>query len=307
LTNEKLGRKPIRPIFLHNTTSGPALFRWRHPRIANLFRNLFPKGIHIPIDPTTSGEWRKDFHAAISSGCDYLYVGGGDGTINRLLPDLLDANLPVGVLPIGTGNLFSRYVLGIKRPSDLLKNPENYLTRSFTPGISDGHPFVLMVGTGLDGEAIYHQSRRGKYWLGKFSYPLEMFFSLLSTPLSRLSVEYEDMEGVFHQKTALWAIVARSPSYFPPFTINPGWNPWQKNLSVTLIEGRSKMDLWIALAEILAGKIPSRRITFEKAHSVGIRGDGRSQADGEEISVPALITISGRSVLFSIHPKTAST
>jgi diacylglycerol kinase family enzyme len=305
LTNEKYGRKPIRPIFLHNTTSGPALFRWQHPRTANLFRNLFPKGIHIPIDLAIPGEWKKIFHAGISSGCDYIYVGGGDGTINRLLPDLLEANLPVGVLPIGTGNLFSRYVLGIKSSNDLLKNPENYPTRSFTPGLSDGYPFVLMVGTGLDGEAIHHQSRRGKYWLGKFSYPLEMFFSLLSTPLSRLSVEYEDTEGIFHQKTALWAIVARSPSYFPPFSINPDWDPWQKNLSVTLIRGRSKMDLWISLAEILTGKIPSKRITFEKARSVGIKGNGRSQADGEEISVPALVTLSTQSILFSINPKMA--
>ena len=274
--------------------------------MANLFRNLFPKGIHIPIDPTSSMEWQKGFRAGISSGCDYLYVGGGDGTLNRLLPDLLDANLPVGILPIGTGNLFSRYVLGIKNPTDLLKNPEKYPTRSFAPGISDGRPFVLMVGTGLDGEAIHHQSRRGKYWLGKLSYPLEMFLSLLNTPVPELSVEYEDTEGVFHRETALWAIVAKSPSYFPPFTINPGWNPWQKNLSVTLIRGRSKMDLWIALTGILAGKIPSRRILFEKARSVGIRGTGRSQADGEEISLAALITVSDRSVLFSIHPKTAS-
>ncbi|MHB1564428.1 MAG: diacylglycerol/lipid kinase family protein [Leptospirillum sp.] len=267
--------------------------------MANLFRALYPEGFYVSIDPTNADQCQHQFQKAISSGGDYIYVGGGDGTLNRLLPDLLDAKLPVGVLPIGTGNLFARYVLGIQSSSDLLKTPEHYTTKAFYPGLSDNRPFVLMVGTGLDGEAIHHQSNRGKYWLGKFSYPLEMFFALIRDKMPELFIRYEDTEGIVQEKTALWAIVARSPSYFPLFTVNPGWDPWQKALSVTLIHGRSKKDLWISLIEILMGKTSSKRITFEKARSVQIRGNGRAQADGEEIPLPKLITVSEEPILFS--------
>jgi len=35
---------------------------------------------------------------------DRVIVGGGDGTVNRLLEVLLEINLPVGILPLGTAN-----------------------------------------------------------------------------------------------------------------------------------------------------------------------------------------------------------
>ena len=41
-----------------------------------------------------------------SNGSDIgrVIVGGGDGTVNRLLEALLEINLPVGILPLGTAN-----------------------------------------------------------------------------------------------------------------------------------------------------------------------------------------------------------
>lgn len=268
--------------------------------MASLFRGIYPEGTYVAIDQKNPEKWQKVFKKALSSGCDYIYVGGGDGTVNRLLQDLLNAKLPVGVLPIGTGNLFAKYVLGIKNPDDLLKNPEKYKTKAFYPGLSDDRPFLLMVGTGLDGEAIHYQSTRGKYWLGKISYLIAVVFSLIRDPISKLQIQYEDTEGLHHQKTALWAIISRSPSYFPLFTVNPGWDPWQPVLSVTLIHGKSKKDLWISLTEILMRKIPSGHITFEKARMVGIRGVGRTQSDGEEIPVPNRITVSEKPIFFTL-------
>jgi len=267
--------------------------------MASLFRGIYPKGTYIPIDQKNPEKWQQVFKEALSAGCDYIYVGGGDGTINRLLPDILKTNLAVGILPVGTGNLFAKYVLGIKSPDDLLKNPEKYQTKAFYPGLSDDRPFLLMVGTGLDGNAIHSQSTRGKYWLGKVSYPIEVFFSLIRDPVSQFQIQYEDTEGLHHTKNTLWAIISRSPSYFPLFTVNPGWDPWQPALSVTLIHGSFKKDLWISLTEILMGKVPSSRITFEKAHWVRVRGFGRTQSDGEEIPVPKLVTVSKKPIFFT--------
>src|ERR1700694_2851272 len=38
------------------------------------------------------------------SDIDRVIVGGGDGTVNRLLEVLLEIDLPVGILPLGTAN-----------------------------------------------------------------------------------------------------------------------------------------------------------------------------------------------------------
>ncbi len=45
---------------------------------------------------------------AVQSRPDALLVAGGDGTVNRLLPHLAAADIPVGLLPLGTLNLLAR-------------------------------------------------------------------------------------------------------------------------------------------------------------------------------------------------------
>jgi diacylglycerol kinase family enzyme len=45
---------------------------------------------------------------ALDSQPDALLIAGGDGTINRLLPQLAAAEMPVGLVPLGTLNLLAR-------------------------------------------------------------------------------------------------------------------------------------------------------------------------------------------------------
>lgn len=37
-----------------------------------------------------------------------VIIGGGDGSINAAVPGLLDTNLPLGILPLGTANNLAR-------------------------------------------------------------------------------------------------------------------------------------------------------------------------------------------------------
>ena len=37
-----------------------------------------------------------------------MIIGGGDGTLNNALPGLLETELPLGILPLGTGNDLAR-------------------------------------------------------------------------------------------------------------------------------------------------------------------------------------------------------
>ena len=50
-----------------------------------------------------------------------LYIGGGDGTINNLLPVLVDSEHEVVVLPMGTGNDLNRAISFTKDPIEILK------------------------------------------------------------------------------------------------------------------------------------------------------------------------------------------
>jgi len=46
--------------------------------------------------------------------CDLVMIGGGDGTLNLAAQALMDTQLPLGILPLGTANDLAR-TLGISR------------------------------------------------------------------------------------------------------------------------------------------------------------------------------------------------
>lgn len=81
-----------------------------------------------------------------------VVLGGGDGTLNGALPALLEAELPLGVLPLGTANDFARS-LGITDLAHALRIVLDGRTRAVDVGTVNDHYFLNAVGVGL-GPAI---------------------------------------------------------------------------------------------------------------------------------------------------------
>jgi YegS/Rv2252/BmrU family lipid kinase len=80
---------------------------------------------------------------------DRVVVAGGDGTINTLLRAVLEADLPLGVLPLGTANDLAG-TLGLpKDPVAAAEVIEAGLLRRVDVGVVNGHPFLNAVGVGL--------------------------------------------------------------------------------------------------------------------------------------------------------------
>ena len=51
---------------------------------------------------------RTFIESAVGDGCEVLVAGGGDGTINTAASVLVDRDIPLGVLPLGTLNHFAK-------------------------------------------------------------------------------------------------------------------------------------------------------------------------------------------------------
>lgn len=77
-----------------------------------------------------------------------IVVGGGDGTLHSALPALLSANLPVGVLPLGTANDFARSIR-LKDVPDALDAIVAGTTRQVDVGVVNGTFFLNAVSIGL--------------------------------------------------------------------------------------------------------------------------------------------------------------
>lgn len=93
-----------------------------------------------------------DFGDAIRANrdhCDRVIAGGGDGTLNRIAPALLETGLPLGVLPMGTGNDLART---LALPLDLAEAARVIVAgklRDIDLGEINGRPFFNVASLGL--------------------------------------------------------------------------------------------------------------------------------------------------------------
>ncbi len=89
--------------------------------------------------------------AAVAAGVQLVAICGGDGTIMACLGALADTDVPVALLPLGTGNLLARN-LGV--PIEARRRsrcwPSTVKTGASTSAASAIRPFSVMAGIGFD-------------------------------------------------------------------------------------------------------------------------------------------------------------
>jgi YegS/Rv2252/BmrU family lipid kinase len=103
---------------------------------------------------------------------DAVVLAGGDGTLHAAAPALLEAGLPLGVLPRGTANDLAR---AIELPLDLTAAAEAIVagrTRRIDIGEANGAPFFNVAHIGLGAALANGLTARMKRRLGPIAYTL---------------------------------------------------------------------------------------------------------------------------------------
>lgn len=93
---------------------------------------------------------------------DRIVIGGGDGTISNALPELLQLDKPLAVLPLGTANDFAR-TLGL--PQDSLAAARIALqgrAHKVDVGLVNGRPFINVASVGIAAKVSETQSKELK-------------------------------------------------------------------------------------------------------------------------------------------------
>lgn len=118
--------------------------------------------------------------SALRRGADVVLAAGGDGTVRAVAEALRSTDVPLALLPQGTGNLLARNLdlpltdleasvelafSGVDRPIDL---GIAAITRS--DGESSVHAFLVMAGLGLDAKMIKNTSTKLKKAVGWLAY-----------------------------------------------------------------------------------------------------------------------------------------
>ena len=123
---------------------------------------------------TTRGPGDAEAHAerAVEQGYATIVAAGGDGTVNEVVNGIGTSAVTLGILPMGTVNVFA-LELGI--PFNLVaawKVIRGRKTRAIDLASANGHFFVQMAGVGLDAQIVERNNRQIKKVLGPLSYLL---------------------------------------------------------------------------------------------------------------------------------------
>ena len=124
-----------------------------------------------PLVPDSPAQF-PDLLRSKAHNADLIVIGGGDGTLNRCLPALLEQRRPLGILPMGTANDLAR-TLAI--PANLHQAAQviakGYI-RTIDVGMVNERPFFNVASIGFSAEvARFHRGDR-KRRLRLLSYPL---------------------------------------------------------------------------------------------------------------------------------------
>ena len=269
-----------RPILLGNPQAGRSRARRIFPRLETAFLETFPQGRILRRPPVP----------AELQGGDLLVVYGGDGTLARLLSLPLPNDLPLLLLPGGTGNVLSRYLdvpFDPGRPEEIFRRLDDARPLPFSPGAAGAVRFCLMAGAGWDGVAA--RRVRGKERLGPLSYYLAGISAALSRSLPSMSLKILGENGQeIVREGAIWVLVSRLPPYFGHFRVPGAGAAGEPPFMVTLVR-RSGLRVPGAFLEMLPGmpaglfseRIPAREVALFPEDS--LPEDLPCQADGEAI------------------------
>ncbi|WP_084038962.1 diacylglycerol kinase family protein [Demequina sp. NBRC 110053] len=252
--------------------------------------------------------------AAVEAGADVVVAVGGDGTVRAVAEALAGTGVAMGILPMGTGNLFARNLdLPLADTSALMRTALEGVDRAVDVGYldvdrADGefdhegrHLFLVMAGAGIDAEMVAGANPTLKRRLGWMAY----FFAALEhlgDKRMTATVTIDDGEPVTNEmRTVLLANAGRLPGglqLIPDASISDG------TLDIATLDARAGIVGWTDLfgsviaqgagikqSEVLQAWRASRIDTATgRKVEISMASPERVQVDGEELGRATRIT-----------------
>ena len=126
---------------------------------------------------------------AIEEKADVVVACGGDGTVNEVARGLVKTEIPIAVVPVGSGNGIARHFkipLGISNAIQLIKKKK--ITK-MDVGMVNGHYFFGNMGCALESHFIHVYNKNGSH--GIWAYIIAFFNAIISFKYQKIQIEYQ--------------------------------------------------------------------------------------------------------------------
>jgi len=240
-------------LMLINPVAGHRRGEATADRVRSMFES---RGIDVhPVQSAYAGHLIKVAEREVSGGWDGIVAVGGDGTLFEVINGMIagDERLPVplGVIPVGTGNSFSRD-LSIRTLDDAVNKIIAGKTRpvdlGFCRAADRSFYFINILGFGFVAD-VAHRASFHKRW-GSLSYVIGVF--IITRRLQSYRLQFE-IDGRAYERDNIFVEISNSTKTGGDMIMAPEAKIDDGLLDVILLNKVSRLRLLTALPKIFTG------------------------------------------------------
>lgn len=273
--------------------------------LAALERHCADSGQQLEVYMTTGEEDIVAIvRAALRRGFDLVVAVGGDGTVSEVAEALVYTNIPLGIIPVGTANVFARE---LALPLDL-NGACALLAGAFATSNVDAMQigakcYILHVGVGIGSLMHRNTSRDAKRRFGRLAYVWTALRSLFGFQPRRFMLV---VDGERHRYNASHVMIANGGVLgVELFRWGTHIHPDDGQIDVCIVNARTVRDyLAIAWDTLTRQHHRNRRLRYliaRQSVAINTRRPLPVQADGEIIgNTPVQMRVLRRAVCVAV-------
>jgi diacylglycerol kinase (ATP) len=269
-----------RALLIYNPAAGQW---WRRPRPEHVRDELARHGWDAELLTTERQDHATELvRAHLTPDVQAVWTCGGDGTLAQAATALVDSDVPIGILPVGTVNVIAREI-GVPSgaPRAIAALAQSTARRTFHAWRANGRAVLLGAGVGFDARAMGRVNPKLKTSLGLAAIGARGVWEWARYDFPALRVTGEDEHGRPFDTEAT-QVLATVPRHFAgSHVLVPDADPSDALIDVVLFRGRSHARLaafWLGVEMPGAAqlRVPGVETLRARRLSVAAR-DGRAE------------------------------
>lgn len=260
--------------------------------------------------PASREESSRMVRAALADGADCIVVCGGDGTVSSIGRELVGTGVPMGVVPLGSGNGLARHFGQDLDPAASVAQLARGAVRDLDVGYADGAPFLVSASVAWDAELVRAYDKMPLRGVG--SYVLAGAVSFLDYASQPLTVTVDGAETFTIEDPFLFTI-GNVSGWGGGALIDPDSDPSDGRMELVAGRRRDAPRMLADIASVFTTGTSSLPGAINRSfHDLLVeRPEGRPiQLDGELVAAGRAVRFtveSGRMKLLVPEPPPATT
>lgn len=237
----------------------------------------------------------------LAVNADLVVAVGGDGTVNIAANVLAGTDIPLGIMPVGSGNDFAQTFgiteLDIERAAEIIATGDSQPVdlAVLTGAEGNRRRFASVFASGFD-SLVNDRANRLRWPRGHQRYNLAIAIEFFLLKRVHYSVRWvtPDGESGSEADTFLMATVANTRSYGGGIEISPRSNPTDGTFELVLVKPAGRLRLLLLLSRVFRAKhLTDPLFQIREVSEVHLdTADTRGYADGDPIGAfPVSITV----------------